>query len=196
MIKKIASNITDFIISILDIDDGTRDIYQYGIELMVSSFFNILFVMLCALLFKDRGAGLIYLSVFIFLRLFCGGYHSSTYFRCNVTMIVAFTLTYSIYWALCYWDISLYLFESLSLVNFIPIILYAPVSNEHKPLTENKRKKCRLISIILIFLFTLCAFILFSFKVKYGLLIVVTLSAVSVMIIIEIFLQRRGYHNS
>ncbi len=26
MIKKIASNITDFIISILDIDDGTRDI--------------------------------------------------------------------------------------------------------------------------------------------------------------------------
>lgn len=42
MIKKIASNITDFIISILDIDDGTRDIYQYGIELMVSSFFNIL----------------------------------------------------------------------------------------------------------------------------------------------------------
>lgn len=38
MIKKIASNITDFIISILDIDDGTRDIYQYGIELMVSSF--------------------------------------------------------------------------------------------------------------------------------------------------------------
>ena len=63
MIKKIASNITDFIISILDIDDGTRDIYQYGIELMVSSFFNILFVMLCALLFKDIGAGLIYLSV-------------------------------------------------------------------------------------------------------------------------------------
>ena len=28
MIKKIASNITDFIISILDIDDGTRDIYR------------------------------------------------------------------------------------------------------------------------------------------------------------------------
>lgn len=58
MIKKIASNITDFIISILDIDDGTRDIYQYGIELMVSSFFNILFVMLCALLFKDEVSAL------------------------------------------------------------------------------------------------------------------------------------------
>lgn len=196
MIEKIAINITNFICNTLDVDNDMRDIYQYGVEITISSFFNIFFVMLCAVVIADPYAGVMYLLVFIFLRLFCGGYHSTTYFRCNLTMIVTFLITYSIYWAFCYWKVSINTFEALSLINFIPIIAYAPVSNIHKPLAENDRKRCRIISIVLASFFTFGAFVLVSMNVRYGLLIIVTLSAVSVMIIIEIFMQRRGYHKS
>ena len=76
-------------------------------------------------------------------------------------------------------------------LGFIPIFAFSPVRNKHKELTEEKYTRCRVISFILYITIGMMGLFLISVCPFYGSIIIVTLTEVSVMILIEIFRQRR-----
>ncbi len=196
MINKIASQILSFISKQLEISPEMRDIYQYGIEIALSSMLNILLVTLCALILKNFYAGLIYLFIFIFLRSYTGGYHASTYFRCNLTFVVTFIVTFCFYKIIMFCNTPIYVHEAIALANLIPIAVYSPVPNKHKALTDKQKARSHNLSLIIASALSLIGLVLIVLDIHIGAMIINTVTMVSVLIIIETFMQRRGYHES
>lgn len=196
MICLISAKILSFVSKFVNMPTEMKDAYQYGIEIMVSTVFNIVLVMVCSLVLGDVLAGLIYLFVFIFLRSFTGGYHATTYLRCNITMIVTFIITFVLYRLISYFEFPLFVCEAITLMNLIPIIIFSPVPNKHKPLTDDQRKRSYKLAILIASVLSLIGLILYTLEFFIGAMIIITVTMVSVLIIIEIFMRRRGYHES
>ena len=73
--------------------DEVQDFYRYGIEITISSMLNIVLVLLMGALTGHLLESVIYLAVFIAVRVITGGYHADTYFRCNLLMCSTFIAT-------------------------------------------------------------------------------------------------------
>lgn len=196
MIKRLANTLTKFICSHINAPPEMADVYRYGFEITISSILNIILVLCCGIIMGDMLASVVYLFVFILIRIFTGGYHATSYLRCNIVMVVSFLLTYTLYRILIGINIDIRILEAILLANGLPIIIFAPVKNPHKELTPNKAKKFRVISIVIYICLSALALAAILFEIQYGTLIIVTLTTVSVMILVEIFMQRRGYHES
>lgn len=196
MIKYLAAKLTGFVCSHMKTSQDMIDVYSYGFEITISSILNIVLVSCCGIILGDVLAGFIYMFCLIFLRIFTGGYHATNYLRCNIAMVVSFLLTYALYRILIFFNTDIKVLEAILLVSGLPIVIFAPVKNVHKELSPSKRKKFQIISIIVYICLSILALTALLFKIKYGTLIIVTVMTVSVMILVEIFMQRRGFHES
>lgn len=198
MINRIAAGLTNFICKNTKIEPDMVDVYKYGVEITLSSILNIFWIIFFSLILSDIISGIIFLLGFILLKSFSGGYHASTYFMCNAVFGLTFLLTFFANGALyLLFDDSfrMIVLEALVTLSIIPIIAFAPVKNKYKKLDARQAKRCRVIAITThIVLSTLALFAYFC-GIQHGSFMIVTLSAIAVMILIEEFLQRRGYHD-
>lgn len=92
VIKRLANMLTNFICSHISMPPEMVDVYRYGFEITISSILNIILVLCCGIIIGDILASAVYLFVFIILRLFTGGYHATSYLRCNIVMVCRFCL--------------------------------------------------------------------------------------------------------
>lgn len=194
MIKYISNKILNFIYKNCNLSDDMKEAYQYGIETTISSIMNIILIIFISMLFKDFISGIVFLLFFIPIRIYCGGYHATSYFRCNTAFAVTYVLVFLIGTSLsAALKNHIQVAEVILLLFFIPVLIFSPVKNKHKKLSDSTAKKCRIISIILYIVLALASIFFCSMEL-YGSIMVMTLVSVSVMILIEIFMQRRGYH--
>lgn len=194
MIKKVAERITKFVCRGSNISSDMQDVYQYGIELTISTILNLLLIILVSAALCDIFSGLIFLAVFIIIRSFTGGYHARSYFKCNIVFVLTFLLVWCAVQgmsAIPDGGLANRLLEAIVLLSFIPVIAYAPIENKNKTLDKNKRKRCRIIGIALYICTALSALVIQYVNIKYGSMMALTLSAVSIMMIIEILKIRR-----
>lgn len=192
MIEAISQKILNFIMAYSDIDKDMSDIYKYGIEITISSILNFTLIFIASAIIGDFLSGTVFLATFILLRSYCGGYHADTYFKCNTVFVFTYALIILISRAsISYISFNLSIWGAIILLSFVPILLYSPVKNIHKVLTESQCKRCRMISIIVYFVLSFISLVLVAIGNDYGCIIIITLAAVSVMILIEIHKQRR-----
>ena len=184
MISKIASNIVDVLIRNEVIEEKARLAYQYGWELLLSSVLSGIIIISCGFIFDDFLAALLFLVLFVLLRWLCGGYHADSYKKCN--LICAFT---TIFVLLCYKIIPLIQYEGLHYcciaLSILITILYSPIENVNKPLTSNKKKIFRILSIIMVTVLSIASCILMiKYLSQYSILIDMTLLVVTVSMLI------------
>lgn len=198
MINKMSDMILNFIKANLDFDGELEEVYRYGIEITISSILNIALILTASCIIGDIIIGLTFLLCFIPLRSYCGGYHATTYFRCNLIFLLTFLAVYfsglMMYTFLTGEAVEVY--EAVLLLGFIPILIFSPVKNINKELDEIQTKKCRFISMIIYAAIGIASIYFVLEEQLYGAIIVMTLASVSVMIMVEIFMQRRGYHET
>lgn len=195
MIEAISHKILNFIMAYSDINKDMADIYEYGVEITISSILNFALIFIASAVMGDFLSGLVFLVTFILLRSYCGGYHADTYFKCNTVFVSTYILTISISRiSISYISFNLSIWVAILLLSFVPILLYSPVKNIHKVLTESQCKRCRLISIIVYLVLSFVSLFLVAIGNNYGCIIIITLAAVSVMILIEIYKKRREKH--
>ncbi len=128
----------------------------------------------------------------VLIRSYSGGYHAESYLKCNCTMVVMFSLAFGISKLLVYFNLAeFHIMASALMLSFIPLYAFSPVKNEHKPLSEKKTKRCRIVSIVLYIFTGLVGLFGVSIGSLYGSIIIVTLIEISVMILFEIHQQRR-----
>lgn len=193
--EKISQDIVDFICQNLAIDDEDMvEVYKYGTEITLSSLINLVMIMICSLLLRDLIAGALFMISFIFLRSYTGGYHAEAYWRCNVTFVITYILTFMAAKAFEYSNINSLTELIILILAFIPVMKYAPVKNRHKKLTENKIKQSRKIAFAVYELLSVLSIILCSFNIWHGYMILTTILSVSILIIVEVFMQYKGYH--
>lgn len=148
MLATIATRLTDQLYFRCPLDPSRKAIYEYGIQLSLSTLASMCSIVMLGLLLKNPASAFIFLGVFFFLRLFSGGYHATTYARC-------FLLTNSVYLAVVgasYWIVHFQLYHLLPVIvvaSCVVVIVLSPVRNKHHPLSENTYRKNRKIAVVL-----------------------------------------------
>lgn len=145
LISKILKFITDQ--NVISSDEEVQDFYRYGIEISISSLLNIILVLAVGLLIHHVLESVIFLSLFILIRSFTGGYHADTYFRCNLLMCVTFALTVFVN-IITSDKITLPIVIGLVCLTEITVVLLGPIENNNKPIDGSRKPKLKIMGLI------------------------------------------------
>lgn len=191
MIKRIARKITHSLLKNEEPDSERFELYEYGAEITLSTLINVILIVTASVLLSDVISGAVFLVVFILLRAFVGGYHTKIYFTYSALFLLTYLAVFYINLAAAFIDEKFFsmLLTVLILLGIIPIIAFAPVHS--KPLSEKQTRICRVAGIASFILISITALALHYGNIKYGSFMILTLAAVSVLIIIEILKRGR-----
>ncbi len=194
MIQLLSKKILAFITKNTKIPIDETDVYKYGIEITISSVLNIVLIIILSLLLGNFVSGICFLFCFILLRQFTGGYHAESYFKCNLALGVSYVCISLI--SNVFSRLPIHLLEGLLIAGCITVVLYAPVNNRHKQLTSKQKQQFKNISLIIYAVLGIVSVILKILNIYIWTVMALTLLLVSLMIIIEILMQKEGYHES
>lgn len=160
MLHRYAAKVVDQLYCYCELPVNKRAIYVYGAELTLSCLISSCTILLLSLLFGNILSGIIFLILFISLRLFAGGYHAETYRNCFILTNCVFVLSYGVSMLIDLLRNNTLCFAIL-LISATTIFLLTPIRNHHHPLTETTYLKNKHISRVLIFME--CGVILFIY---------------------------------
>jgi len=135
----------------LPIED--KPVYIYGFELTLSTIVSFVSIIIYSLFTHNLSDPTVFFLSFFVLRLFCGGYHASTFGKCylltnSVFVVISVTTTLIIDWSYYYF---LY---SIPIASTIIIWCFSPITNKNHPITHRtflaNKKHARRISIVLL----------------------------------------------
>lgn len=190
MLATIAARLTDQLYFRCPLDPSKKAIYEYGIQLSLSTLASMCSIVLLGLLFKNPASAFIFLGVFFFLRLFSGGYHAPTYTRC-------FLLTNSVYLTVVgtsYWIVHFQLYHLLPVIvvaSCVVVMVLSPIRNKHHPLSEKTYRKNRKIAVVLAAIESLLFLILFIWQIFRPYVAVSTMSLAAVAVMMLFTLRRK-----
>lgn len=181
MFARLQGKIVSFIAANEDMSDEDKELYSYGIQLMLEQALNIISAITIMFIFKEVLFGSVYICTFFAIRQFAGGYHAKTFLRCyGISML---TISSAL--------LTGKLLEGLYLVPyciiaavicFAVIFAIAPIDNVNKPLDCNEkllyRKKCRIIEIV-----AFIALIIFAILNFNNLVLAITLGFFTAMVL-------------
>lgn len=138
MFVKISDNIVKWMLSNHIIEEKKAVICRWGISHILDTAFNIITFLIIGILFKMSFETIIFTIGYIPLRIYAGGYHAKTPFRCwclsNIILAVSLVIVQNA--EKCY-----IVFGILSLISVVVLIILMPVEDLHKHLDQNDRKK-------------------------------------------------------
>lgn len=149
MLRNIAVCCTEHLIDAGIVERKKEKIYIYGLELFISTISSVFSMLLIAAITNHFLYGILFLLIFMPLRMTANGYHAKTFFRCFVLtnsvfilylfIIMHYSIIYSknIYWV-------------LFIISVLYIFFKAPIEHPLHKLTEEKRKKNRLYAHIIL----------------------------------------------
>ncbi|MBE6837177.1 MAG: hypothetical protein E7509_04185 [Ruminococcus sp.] len=173
---------------VINQDEDTQAFYRYGIELCISSILNILLVLIIGVILNCILESIVFLVIFIFLRSFMGGYHASTYFRCNLLMCTSFTLLFLIYDKITLTNTFFFIISIIYI--FVSTLIFCPVENPNKPIPPKKQGKLKILSIILCIAFFVLGVIFITNNIKLGEMVILTELLISCLVIIAKIKER------
>ena len=185
MIHYAAKNLTRQLLRRNMIDSAKQEIYQYGLELTLSTLVTSSSIMLTACLMDSFAIGLLYFVVSIPLRMTAGGYHAPTYFRCFLISNAAYLAVSCCAGYLSSLALPYPVWLALLFGSAFYILKNCPVRNPHHPVSYRILNKNRRITIL--FLCILCSLMTLSYTIllqSYMLnFITVTISSVALFIV-------------
>ncbi len=148
LITKLACAITDFLYARIELDKEEKQIYQYGIEVLISTVISFLILLVLGLCFDMLFEAAMFFVVFYLLRRNTGGYHADTYLKCNIVFgFDAFMVLF-----VSSMDFQFFYFLVINIASFlgvlIAVVLRAPMESANKPIPKNKRSKYKAKAII------------------------------------------------
>ena len=189
MIGFLAEKITDFFIENNIIKDDEKSIYKYGSEITLSTALGFILVLVTSILSKNIINGITFLVCFGSVRIFSGGYHASTYLKCNLGLINTFILILIIQNSIASDNDNL-LHIVIVVISFVIISIMSPIENKNKPLSDNENKRYKKICIILSIAWTLLSMILLMLNIKVYLIISITMFTNAILMIAEKIKQK------
>lgn len=187
MIKQLSAYILQYILNneVIENTNDEKEFYQYGIEITISSILNIALILGIGLITRNFVESLLFLLLFIPIRQFTGGFHASTYFKCNLSfcflfssVIILYHFTGSI--------LNVYLSILITFICVLLILVKCPVENKNKPIPKERRGIHKIMAALLSIVYGVVGTVLTAISNNYGALILYTLSAVTILIIVAL----------
>lgn len=169
MLIYLSNSIVSFFVKENIISKDDDEVFEYGLELLLSAVISSIIILIIALIFNRVIELILFMFSFILLRQAAGGYHAKTHFRCLIALL---SVHFLFFLFLTLLPSSLYLtfLYLFILISVVSIFIFAPVDNENKEFCENDKVKFRKRSLILISLLSITALIIgFIVNNNYGL---------------------------
>lgn len=147
--KYITVSITQKLLALNLITNSQLAVYNYGIEVLISSIINIFTILLCSLFFNTVWHGIIFLIVFVPLRTTLGGYHAKTRTKCFFISVLLYGAISSLQLVLNHFLHSFAIWLLLLLMTTTYILLCKPIDNIHHPIKQSIKSKNKTRSIFL-----------------------------------------------
>lgn len=170
------------------------EVYVYGIELTLSSLLGMILILLLGLFSGFFIESIIFMISLSTIRFFSGGYHATSYLRCNIILFVSYIFVLLLYQYHVYvlnkytYIIAINIFSII----FIVLAIFAPVKTECKDFSQYDYYKYKIISIVLTFIVLILFILFYEFLcIKQVIVILPTIMVVSISILAEIVLQKR-----
>lgn len=143
-------------------------VYRYAMELALTTLFQGLLILSLSFVFHVTTESLIYVVTFSSLRLFAGGIHAKTHFRCALFYNIVHFL--SIYFILQIKSDTLagWILLFSSVIAVVLVFQYAPVASRNKPLSQGEILKYRKISRLIILIQCSLACISYTYLHYHG----------------------------
>ncbi len=185
MANRVAVKIADFLCKNNTIRNEEKDIYVYGFEIFFSNVINFTLILFLGYLFHQFYQAMLFYIAFVVTRSFSGGYHASTYIKCNIAFASIFIITMLI---------SRLLLPTISLVYLLgfmaiyigTILEYAPIENSNKVLLEADKQKYRKISIVISICWSVIVIALYFIAKEYATTLALTLVMIAMLMLIEV----------
>ncbi|MCM1009108.1 MAG: accessory gene regulator B family protein [Ruminococcus flavefaciens] len=197
MIRKISEKILNYLINskvISDTEDN-RDYFQYGIEITISSLLNIILILGIGIVTHSMIESIIFLICFILLRQFTGGFHADTYFKCNLSFCIVFSIVLVLYYTTAQY-LSTYISILITFVCVSIILAKCPIEHINKPIPNNRKIIHKILAALLGAVYGAMGTVLTAFSNRYGALVIYTLSLVTALILAAIIKERWDKHES
>lgn len=191
MENKIAQYISNKLVQREVVSPDLKDVYVYGLELILSFLTSTLMIILMGVIIHRIALTLVFLSIFIALRRFTGGYHAATYLKCKISTISTYlvVVTLSLLSNIPVWSYIL-----LFIIGLIIILQFGPIENVNKPLTNANKTKNKILSLVLYTAIILFGIIVHAHLQQLSNAVFYTLTSVIALMIIPI-LKKGGNTN-
>lgn len=189
MLTNLCQIIVDFFIKEDIVSEEQRDVYQYGVELSVSTLIGLLIVLAIGVLSGRFTESVIFYIVFCLTRAFCGGFHAHSHLLCKLTFTCVIILVLVMNLVLD--PIESYFWFALYLYSLIIVCTFAPVENPNKNLTSYDKKRCKIISIILMVVWLVVMILFYSFGSELYHIVALTLFFVANLMLLGKYSERR-----
>lgn len=149
MLHGIADHLAQLLLDHSRAARADKDIYVYGFEILISTTAVLLSILIASALFCSLSVGVVFLCTFLPLRVHAGGYHAQTYAKCYCISMLSYLIVLAVIrwgWALIplpVWGIGLLICSGF-------VAWRAPVENAHQPLSETKRRKNHVRSVVIV----------------------------------------------
>ena len=144
---KISNIITSILVENDFIAYSDYAVCQYGINVFIISVTEIGFVLILSLFLRNSIETLIWLTTFIPVRIYAGGYHADTRLKCFGVFIITY-LVFSVMLMTIPIYIDLYLF--MTWFTMLAIFKWAPVQHKNKHVSESEKVFFRKMAIIFV----------------------------------------------
>lgn len=191
MIKKISEKFLTYLINskvISDTEDN-REFYRYGIEITISSLLNVILILGIGIVTNSMIESIIFLVCFILLRQFTGGFHADTYFKCNLSFCIVFSIVLVLYYTTAQY-LSTYISILITFVCVSIILAKCPIEHINKPIPNNRKIVHKILAALLGTVYGAIGTVLTAFANRYGALVIYTLSLVIVLVLAAIIKER------
>lgn len=151
MFRNLAEDITFLLIKNKIVEIEKREIYIYGLEVILLNGGLLIAFLIISLLCGEFINFCAYLIFFLPIRIFSGGYHAETSERCFILSTIAFGASIAVSKLIPLLYIS-NTGKIIGAVSVIVILVLAPLINENNPMNQTQRRRNRIILCTLLFI--------------------------------------------
>lgn len=159
MFHNLAEDITFVLIKHKILDIEQRDVYIYGLEVILLNSIVLITFMLMSFLFKEWLHYLAFLVTFVPLRIFSGGYHADTSERCFLVSVFMYGASLAAIKLIQNLSMN-WFFLAAGVISVIVILVMTPLINKNNPLSVSQKNRNRItayaILVLDLILFILC----------------------------------------
>lgn len=193
MLHKLAEDISLYLITNKIIDIEERDIYIYGIELLISTLLTFISILILAFFIGELVSAVIFLLIHFLLKSYTGGYHANYYYQCYIYSILNFIILIiaKTRILLAYKPVVAL---ALLVISIMIIFKYAPVTNKNNPKTEeeiSRNKKIARKRVLLLSLIPILGYVVKAELIDIWFMMALTIFSIAYSIVINIFMKRK-----
>ena len=149
--------IIELLLSTKTIDTGQLEIYNYGLQVLMEKYLQILCIIILGIVGKEFWGTVVYLILYCKIREYAGWYHANTTAKCRFCSVSITIAAIVILKSIPKIHISMI----LAIIAFCGVLIFflAPQQSENKPLSCEEKSKYR-IKVVELYFLSLLLFII------------------------------------